>query len=270
MTNLKQPTQPILKRADLCLVDLGFAKSRSQAQLLIKEGCVYFKAKRVEKASMLVNSLELEIRGEASHYVGRGWQKLAGALESFKIDPCGCITADIGASTGGFTQVLLEKGAKKVYALDVGHDQLASELKTDSRVVNMEGINIRYFEGFPEKIDLAVADLSYISLTLVLNSIFNLLSDKGQLVVLVKPQFEVGPERIGKKGVVKSLSDQLFALKKVYDWCLEHNYIPTQVLISPIFGKTGNREFFYNIKSSKYENEKLTFEAIEKIVGESV
>ncbi len=241
-------------RADKILVSLNMASTRSQASLLIKEGVVFYKGIQVKKPSFPVDGEGLEVRKE-NIFVGRGAHKIEGALKFFGVDPTDMIVADVGACTGGFTDFILKNGASKVYAIDVGHGQLASSLLDDSRVVNMEGINIRYELILDEKVDLAVVDLSYISLKLTLDTIFSLVKDTGKVIALVKPQFEVGKENIGKGGIVKDEKAKLSSLESLYDWCLERNYAIKNATVSPITGKTGNTEYFFYFEKSLKEHQ---------------
>jgi 23S rRNA (cytidine1920-2'-O)/16S rRNA (cytidine1409-2'-O)-methyltransferase len=234
-------------RADLVLVESGLAPTRSQAQLLIDEKVVFYKGNLVKKASEKVSSENLEVRKEFQ-FVSRGAHKIEGALKDFKVDPKNFIVADVGASTGGFTEYVLSLGAKKVYAIDVGHDQLAVKLRTDTRVVNLEGVNIKHSYELPELVDLAVVDLSFISLRLVLKNIFSLVKAGGEIITLVKPQFEVGKNGLDKNGIVK---DELLRLKTVADlknWCNEEGMQVLHESISSIAGKTGNVEYFFYFK----------------------
>lgn len=231
-------------RVDKLLVTLKLASTRSQASQLVKEGVVFYKGIQVKKPSLLVDNEELEVRKEVL-FVGRGAHKIEGALNSFNVNPTDMTVADVGASTGGFTDYILKKGAKKVYAIDVGHGQLAESLRNDSRVVNMEGINIRYELILDERVNLAVVDLSYISLKLTLDTILSLVKDDGKVIALVKPQFEVGRENIGKGGIVKNDEARLNSLKSLYDWCSEKGYAIRDAIVSPIKGKTGNTEYFF-------------------------
>jgi 23S rRNA (cytidine1920-2'-O)/16S rRNA (cytidine1409-2'-O)-methyltransferase len=232
------------KRADIALVEAGLAPSRSQARLLIEEGVAFSHQALIKKPSEEVGLTELEVRKKIQ-YVGRGGHKLEGALDQFDIDPEGRVCADFGASTGGFTHCLLLRGASRVYALDVGHDQLAPSLKNDSRVINREGVNCRHPIELAEPIDLVVADLSYISLRLVLPTMMDVLRDGGQAVVLVKPQFETEGRDLSKQGVVKTSEARHHVLNKLWSFCLEMNYAPQKSTPSPILGKTGNVEYFF-------------------------
>lgn len=231
-------------RVDKILVTLSLASTRSQASQLVKEGVVYYKNSKVSKPSLLVETDGLEVRKETL-FVGRGAHKIEGALKDFKVDPKGLVVADVGASTGGFTDYVLKNGASKVYAIDVGHGQMAASLSKDPRVKNMEGINIRYELELDELVDLAVVDLSYISLKLTLDTIFSLVKPDGKIIALVKPQFEVGKENIGKGGIVKDERAKLDSLNSLYDWCGERGYAICDAITSPITGKTGNVEYFF-------------------------
>jgi len=237
-------------RIDKILVELQILKTRSQAKMLIEQGCIYCNNTKVLKPSLKVSIEDkFEIK-EMNLYVSRGGYKLEKAFETFKINPKGLIIADIGASTGGFTQVCLEGGAKKVYAVDVGHDQLSDYLKSDDRVINLEGTNIKFPLELDEKVDLCVVDLSFISLKLVYKNIHALLNETGQSIVLIKPQFEAGRERLGKQGLV---SEELrpIILKEVKEWFLENNFKIQEVIESPIKGnKSGNIEYLALIRKS--------------------
>ncbi len=209
------------KRIDQILVERGLVESRSKASALIKEGKVLLNGESSFKPSLKLTEEEiqtLEVNDE-DNFVGRGAKKLLGALEKFNIKVDDLICADVGASTGGFTQVLLTNGASKVYAIDVGHDQLAKSLREDERVINYEGINIRHGIELDEKVDLVVADLSYISLRLTLEPMLKLLQPNGQAIILVKPQFEVGKENVGKGGIVKDNEIVMKTLFELYDYC---------------------------------------------------
>jgi len=224
------------KRIDEVLVEEGFAPTRSQAKQLIEEEVVFYDGKKVKKAGKKIPSPDkLEIQ-TTSTYVGRGARKLEAAIEKFQIDPSQKIVADVGASTGGFTDYLLQKGAQKVYAIDVGHSQLAEKLRNNPAVINMEKTDIRDVEELPEKVDLAVVDLSFISLKLVLEKITSLIKPKGQIIILIKPQFEVGKEGLGKNGIVKDKE----LTKKILE---DFRTICERIIPSPIKGKEGNQEY---------------------------
>lgn len=231
-------------RIDKKLVDLGLAQTRSKAQLLIKEGVVFVNSTKVTKTSTKVSDENIEVRKDIV-FVGRGAHKIEGALEEFKVDPKGLVVADVGACTGGFTEYVLTKGAIKVFAIDVGHGQLAPKLCEDERVINLEGVNIRDLDSLESPVDLAVVDLSFISLKLVLDNIHSLVAADGKIIALVKPQFEVGRGNIGKKGIVKSDEITRKTIIELLNWCIEKGHGVNGFCVSPLVGKTGNREYFF-------------------------
>ncbi len=231
-------------RVDKMLVEAKLTKTRSQALLLIEEGVVFYHNKLVEKASQQVTTEGLEVRKEIQ-YVSRGAHKIEGALARFQVDVKDLIVADVGASTGGFTDYVLRSGATKVYCLDVGHDQLAQSLREDPRVENHEGVNIKFPFDIKEKVDLAVVDLSFISLRLVLKNIFDLVRPDGKIVALVKPQFEVGQSGLDNNGIVKSEGHRLVMLHEIKEWCKAQGFILVDQCESPILGKNGNKEYFF-------------------------
>jgi 23S rRNA (cytidine1920-2'-O)/16S rRNA (cytidine1409-2'-O)-methyltransferase len=233
----------VADRIDKSLVDRGILKTRSQAKMLIEQGCIYCNDQKVQKPSMKVEeSDKLEVK-EMNLYVSRGAYKMEKALAEFALDPSGLVIADVGASTGGFTQVCLEAGAAKVYAIDVGHDQLSEILKSDPRVINLEGTNIKFPLSLEEKVDLCVVDLSFISIKLVFQNIYNLLKPSGSVMVLIKPQFEAGAGRIGKQGLVSD-EVRIEVLDEVKEWFKENNFEIKKIIESPIKGnKSGNVEY---------------------------
>lgn len=235
------------KRLDICLNDQELVPTRSQARSLIKNGSILVNGAVVKKPGFLI-STEDQIEVTEEIFVGRGALKLRRALEDFNIRVDGLVAADIGASTGGFTEILLKNGAKKVYAIDVGHDQLAKSLLSDERVINREGINVKYPIDLDELCDLAVIDLSFISLRKVIINIKNIISTKGQIIALIKPQFEVGPEKLGKNGIVKNESDRIAALEDLKNYFIELDFTICGVIDSPIQGKEGNREFLIHLR----------------------
>lgn len=229
-------------RLDKILTDRKLVASRSQAKSLIEKGDVSVDGKKILKAGELVSSdASIEIHSEI--FVGRGAFKLQKALAHFQVNVSGLVMMDVGASTGGFTEILLSAGAKKVYAIDVGRDQLAQKLRDDSRVVNMEGTNIKDLSSLPENADGAVMDLSFISITKVLPSVRALLKPSGFLIALVKPQFEVGLERLPKDGVVKDEKLKETVLKEIEEFALASGWKHHGSIHSPIEGKSGNTEF---------------------------
>jgi 23S rRNA (cytidine1920-2'-O)/16S rRNA (cytidine1409-2'-O)-methyltransferase len=232
----------VKERADKILADKGLVSSRSQAKCLIENGDVSVNGKIIRKAGDLISPFD-DIQINSQLFVGRGALKLECALKEFGIIPLGKTFVDVGASTGGFTEVLLNHGVNRVYAIDVGHNQLASKLRLDTRVVNLEGTNIKTLEALPELADGAVLDLSFISITKVLSRVRNLLKPQAPLIALVKPQFEVGRERLPKDGVIKDKTVQEAVLQEVIKFAVREGWIHHATINSPIEGKSGNREF---------------------------
>lgn len=229
------------ERIDKVLADRGLVTSRSQAKSLIEKGDVTCDGKVIKKASELIDpTAQLDV---ASNFVGRGAFKLQKALEVFRPEITGRIFLDVGASTGGFTEVLLLEGASKVYSIDVGHGQLAQKLRDDPRVINMEGTNIKDLTSLPDLAHGAVMDLSFISITKVLDQVRNLLVPGAFLIALVKPQFEAGLERLPKDGVIKSDKVREEILNEVLAFATTHGWAHHQTIPSPIEGKSGNVEF---------------------------
>ena len=240
----KMTTRVRKKRADLLLAERGLAESREQAQVLIMEGLVFAPSGRVLKASSsLAENTPLEVRGRLP-YVSRGGLKLAGALDTFCLSVEGKTALDVGASTGGFTDCLLQRGARHVYAVDVGHGQLHHRLRQDDRVTVMEKVNARHPYLLPERVDLAVADVSFISLSLVLPPAVDHLREGGHVVALVKPQFEAPRGQVGRGGVVKDPRTHAAALRKLVLHAVERGMRIRGMCPSPILGDKGNREFF--------------------------
>lgn len=237
------------ERADKILTERGLVSSRSQAKSLIEKGDVTVNGKNISKAGEMIE-LESEITIASPKYVGRGAFKLIKALEDFNIDVDKAVCADFGASTGGFTEVLLEKGASKIYAIDVGHDQLAVKLRNHSQVINMEGTNLKDLKSLPELLDGAVMDLSFISITKVLSFIFPLLKENAFLVALVKPQFEAGLDRLPRDGVIKDVRVREEILNEVENFAKGHGWIHHATILSPIKGKSGNVEYLCHFTRS--------------------
>ena len=254
-----------MDRLDKLLVDQGLVQTRSQAQLLVKEGHVIVDGHIIKKPSFKTDSTNIKITKEEV-FVGRGAHKIEGALIDFSIDVNGLVVADVGASTGGFTNYVLTRGAKKVYAIDVGHDQLAPSLVNHSQVVNMEGTNIRDLDGLEESADIAVVDLSFISLKLVLKNIHSLLKDDGKVIALVKPQFEVGKDNLGKNGLVKNNEITLKTILNLFNWCNENNLSIADFSTCSIKGKTGNQEYFFYFDKS-LEESSLQESKIKEVIG---
>ncbi len=230
-------------RLDELLVRRGFAETRAQAQRLILAGEVWLGDRRAEKAGQLV-SPDAPVRCDARlRYVSRGGLKLEAALDAFGIEPKGWVCADIGASTGGFTDCLLQRGAARVYAVDVGYGQLAWSLRQDPRVIPLERVNIRYLDSLPEPVMLATVDVSFIGLGLVLPRVVALLAPAGQIIALIKPQFEVGKGLVGKGGVVRDPALHRAAIRQVIAGAQPLGLAPAGLIRSPITGPAGNVEF---------------------------
>ncbi len=234
-------------RLDKVLVDRGLVKSRERARALIMEGKVFVAGGRVSKAGTMVGTdADISLLDQDIPYVSRGGLKLDAALAFFGIDPAGMVVMDVGCSTGGFTDCVLKKNARKVYAIDVGYGQFDWSLRGDPRVVLLEKTNIRYLEQeiVPERIDLAVIDVSFISLLKVLPRVFDFLSPKGRVLALVKPQFEVGRGLVGKGGIVRDESARLDAVERVREGIAEMGYAAQGIFESPVRGQKGNIEYF--------------------------
>ena len=239
-------------RLDVFLVNKGMIESRERAKALIMAGQVYIDNQKCDKAGLMVDeeSTAVEIRGEKLKYVSRGGLKLEKAMSEFPITLEGKVTMDIGASTGGFTDCMLQNRARKVFAVDVGYGQFAWKLRQDERVVNMERTNIRYVtpEQIGEPIDFASIDVSFISLKLVLPVAYNLLSDNGEIAALIKPQFEAGREQVGKKGVVKDINVHFDVIKTVLEFARSIDFHVAGLSFSPIKGPEGNIEYLAYLK----------------------
>ncbi len=232
-------------RADLFLVEKGIAKSRKKAQDMINEGIVYVDGIKLDKASKNIEDADVEIRGEIMPYVSRGGLKLKGAIESFKLDVSDKVCLDVGASTGGFTDCLLQEGASKVYAVDCGHGQLDPELERDIRVISIEGCNARDISKriIPEEIDVCVMDVSFISQTLIHPALASVLKCGAEFITLIKPQFEVGRSNIGKNGIVKDEKARQKAIDKVIESASACGFSFVDKIVSPIKGGDGNTEY---------------------------
>ena len=234
------------ERLDVALVARGLAETRAKAQASIMSGIVYVNGLKVDKAGTPVAAdAALEVRGHTLRYVSRGGLKLEKAMAAFPITLTDCICADIGASTGGFTDCMLQNGAQKVYAVDVGYGQLDWKLRGDPRVVCMERTNARYLthEQIPQELDFASVDVSFISLGLILPALDGLLSPEGEAVCLVKPQFEAGREKVGKKGVVRDPAVHLEVLEAFLRHAKENHFTVLGITYSPIRGPEGNIEY---------------------------
>ncbi len=230
-------------RVDLALVEAGLVESRSQAQKLVMAGQVRVNGELVHQSSQRVEAGAKITLDQGPAFVSRGGEKLEAALQAFEIQPAGSICADIGASTGGFTDCLLQQGASRVYAIDVGRGQLHWKLRQDARVVPLEGQNIRYLEALPERVDLVVVDVSFISVGLVLPVIADLIRPGGNIVILVKPQFEAGREHVRRGGVVKDEHIRMDTVARVIDSARAEGLWAHGLIRSPLKGPKGNEEF---------------------------
>ena len=246
------------ERLDVMLVARGLEESREKAKAIIMSGNVFVNSCREDKAgSMFDEKAVIEVKGNTLKYVSRGGLKLEKAMDNFSVSLSGKICMDVGASTGGFTDCMLQNGAVKVYSVDVGHGQLAWKLRQDERVVCMEKTNIRYVtpEDIPDKIGVTSIDVSFISLTQVLLPVKNLLEDHGDVVCLIKPQFEAGREKVGKKGVVKDKSVHRDVIHMVIDYARSIGFLVCNLEYSPIKGPEGNIEYLLHIVNSVSEPE---------------
>lgn len=238
-------------RLDVLLVSLGLAESREKAKAVIMAGNVFVDGQREDKAgSMFEDKARIEVRGHKLPYVSRGGLKLEKAVKSFSLSLEGKLCMDVGSSTGGFTDCMLQNGARKVYAVDVGYGQFAWKLRQDQRVVCMEKTNIRYVkpEEIGEPLDFASVDVSFISLTKVLGPARELLKEQGEMVCLIKPQFEAGREKVGKKGVVRDAAVHREVLANVLSFCEENGFLILALDFSPIKGPEGNIEYLVHIR----------------------
>lgn len=240
-------------RLDLYLFENGFTESREKAKALIMSGIVYVNDQKELKPGRDIKSDDVvEVRGSTLKYVSRGGLKLEKAMQEFPIDLKDYICMDIGASTGGFTDCMLQNGAKKVYSIDVGYGQLAWKLRSDERVVNLERTNFRYVthEQIPENIDFASVDVSFISLKIILPVMYELLKDDGEAVCLIKPQFEAGREKVGKKGVVRDVNVHTEVIENIVSFAASQKFIVSGLSYSPVKGPEGNIEYLIFLKKS--------------------
>jgi 23S rRNA (cytidine1920-2'-O)/16S rRNA (cytidine1409-2'-O)-methyltransferase len=241
------------ERLDKLLVDKGFVQSRERAKTIILAGTVVVDDRVVDKAGTLVErNSRVRVKDRDHSYVSRGGPKLEGALQAFQVDPLGKVAMDIGASTGGFTDCLLQKGVEKVYAVDVGYGQLAWKLRQDPRVVNLERRNIRYLkpQEIGDKVDLVVIDTSFISVEKFLPNLLPMIQDGGEIVALLKPQFEVGKGEVGKGGVVKDKRKHRQVLDRISRFSESIGLKVKGTIESPLLGPKGNKEFFIYLQKS--------------------
>ena len=247
-------------RLDQLVFDQGLSESRERAKAIIMSGVVYVNGQRADKpGAQVAPDANIEVRGNTLPYVSRGGFKLEKALKVFPVDPTGLTCIDCGASTGGFTDVLLKNGAAKIYAVDVGYGQLAWSLRNDARVISMERTNVRYItaEQIPEPLDLAVMDLSFISVKLILPAVCPLLKDDAEVVCLIKPQFEAGREEVGKKGVVRDPAVHEEVLQNFISLAKSLDFTIRNLTFSPVKGPEGNIEFLAHLSMQPGEDSYL-------------
>ena len=253
------------ERLDVLLVELGMAESRAKAQATIMSGLVFVNGQRVDKpGTSVLKTAPIEVRGNTLKYVSRGGLKLEKAMSSFGLQLDGCICGDIGASTGGFTDCMLQNGAEKVYAVDVGYGQLDWKLRNDPRVVCLERTNARYLshEEVPDMLDFASIDVSFISLKLIFPALYELLREGGEIACLIKPQFEAGREKVGKKGVVRDPAVHLEVLENFLVHAKENNFTVLGITYSPIRGPEGNIEYLGYLRKSEEEDAVVDLAAV--------
>jgi 23S rRNA (cytidine1920-2'-O)/16S rRNA (cytidine1409-2'-O)-methyltransferase len=254
------------KRIDVLLVERELAETRQRAQALIMAGDVHVNGRVVLKPGTTVPvDADISLR-QPLKYVSRGGLKLEGALDAFQIGVSGKVCADVGASTGGFTDCLLQRGAARVYAIDVGYGQLAWKLRADARVVVMDRVNIRHLPSLPEPIELATIDASFISLQLILPTVKSLLQPHGEVVALVKPQFEAGREQVGKGGIVRDPKVHRAVLEKITRFAIEKEWRVLGIGRSPLAGAEGNVEFFVHLSADRDRQDISIQSAIERVV----
>jgi len=256
-------------RLDVAITERGLTESREKAKAVIMAGSVFVNGQKVTKSGTTINEEDkIEIKGDKLPFVSRGGLKLDKAIRSFNIDLKDKVCMDIGASTGGFTDCMLQNGAKKVYSVDVGYGQLAWKLRTDERVINMERTNFRYLkpEQINEKLDFASVDVSFISLDKILPVMYGLLKDNALSVCLIKPQFEAGREKVGKKGVVRESATHIEVVEKVVNLAKQLDFSVIGIDFSPIKGPEGNIEYLLFLK--KCTDESIDFD-IKKLVDNS-
>ena len=255
------------QRLDVLLTEKGFYNSREKAKTAIMAGLVYVNKAISDKPGTAVDvDAFIEVKGDSCPFVSRGGLKLQKALDVFGIDVKDMVCLDIGASTGGFTDCMLQRGANKVYSVDVGHGQLDYKLRIDERVVCMEKCNFRNLQPqqIPEKIDFACSDVSFISLKLMFPPAVSVLKENAEMAVLVKPQFEAGREQVGKKGIVKDPEVHKEVIRKVISYANYNGLSAIGLDFSPITGTTGNIEFLLHLKYDKKENKDLDIDAVVK------
>ena len=260
------------KRLDTVIVELGFADTRSKASAIIMSGEIYVNGQKETKSGYAVKETDkIEFKGKKMPFVSRGGYKLEKAMKSFPIKLDNCICMDIGASTGGFTDCMLQCGASKVYAIDVGYGQLAWKLRTDDRVVNLERTNFRYLtnETITEKINFASIDVSFISLRKILPVLYDFLEINGKTVALIKPQFEAGKEKVGKKGVVRDINTHKEVVSNIVSFAYENGFSVLGLDFSPIRGPEGNIEYLVFLSKNDVKHLEISQTDISEIVDKS-
>lgn len=261
-------------RLDQYLVENQMVDSRQKAQAYIMAGDVYVNGQKADKAGLFLKEADqVELRGAKIPYVSRGGLKLEKAMDSFSLELHGKICMDVGASTGGFTDCMLQNGASKVYALDVGYGQLAWKLRSDPRVVNLERTNIRYLttDLVPDLLDFVSIDVSFISLTLVLPVVYQFLKENGQVACLIKPQFEAGKDKVGKKGVVREESTHAQVISKIVTFADQLGFTVKRITFSPVKGPEGNIEYLAFLEKNQAQSDLqiMSDEAIAALVSRS-
>ena len=257
------------ERLDVLLVERNLVQSRARAKTTIMAGLVLVDGNKIDKAGTMVKTnVDIRVLGNKIPYVSRGGLKLEKAINEFMVELDGKVTADIGASTGGFTDCMLQNGAVKVFAIDVGYGQLDWSLRTDERVINMERTNVRNVtpEDIGELIDLASIDVAFISLEKVLPAVKAMLKPAGEIVALIKPQFEAGREKVGKKGVVRDPKVHMEVIHNVVDMAREMNFVTRELTFSPVKGPEGNIEYLIWLSKDVSAEDNVTDEVIEKTV----
>lgn len=260
------------KRLDILVTERGLAESREKAKTLIMAGQVYVDGQKADKpGDTFSEDAAVEVRGKGLPYVSRGGLKLEKAMREFGLQLQGRTCMDIGASTGGFTDCMLQNGAQRVYSVDVGYGQLAWSLRTDPRVVNLERTNARYLtrEQVPEEIGFFSVDVSFISLTLILPAVRPLLAEHGQAVCLIKPQFEAGREKVGKKGVVRDKAVHEEVIEKIRSFTLENGFSVLGLTFSPVKGPEGNIEYLIYLERSEAPSQGEQVPSAQQVVEES-
>lgn len=254
------------ERADVLVYSQGITESREKAKRLIMAGKIYVEEERVLKpGTMYDKNTVFTLRGEPEKYVSRGGYKLEKAIEEFKIDLKDKFCGDFGASTGGFTDCMLQNGAKKVYSIDVGYGQLDWSIRNNDKVIVIERTNLRYLDEslIKEELDFISIDVSFISLTLILPKAFNVIKEDGKIVTLIKPQFEATRKEVGKNGIVKDLEVRRDVINKIYNFVRENGFKMTNLTFSPITGAAGNVEFLAEIEKTGKE---INIEKIDEVV----